>query len=313
MFQSSPLLRRARLASTLAVTTLLSAGVWAPAQNLPSPAPPVRGEFDRRGDARRDDFRRGDALRGTVARAYGARSFDLRTDDGRIYRVNTRFGLGLEIGTPVRVMGDLNGQTFDARAITVGDFGPDRDDRYNDGYNNNGGYDNGGYGNGGYDPGAPNYQGQSVILRGRVLRVLSRTDIEVRDDDDGRVYRVRLDRALDGGVREGDRIEARGELNGTTIRADFVTPIGGAVGGGVGGGGYVPDTRNDATFVNFSGPILSIDLNREEARVRAGNGYTYTLRARRATLNNFRVGQTVRVQGNWINQVVEVTQLTRER
>ena len=325
MFNNLSILRRARVASALSLATLLSVGIWSPTQAAPDLVPPVRGEVDRN---RRNDRVRGDTLRGTVDRVYSARSFDLRTNEGRIYRVNIRVSVGLETRTNVRVMGDLNGSTFDARAITVGDFGDDRyDDGYNnggygnnggtgnnDGYGNNGGTgnngatgNNDGYGNnGGTNNGQ--YQGQNVVLRGRVVRFISRTDIEVRDDDDGRIYRVQTNRAVPYSIREGDRIEARGELNGNTIRAELTSETGGSVGNNGNNG----NNRGDAVFVNFSGPILSLDLNREEASVRADNGYTYTLRARRATLDNFRVGQRVRVQGNWINERVEVTQLTRE-
>lgn len=286
MIKTSNWARRARVASALSLATLTSVGIWAPVQAAPDPNPPMR----------RDNNRRGDALRGTVDRVYSARSFDLRTNDGRIYRVNLRVSVGLETRTNVRVMGDLNGSNFDARAILITDSNDNLydDDRYDN--NNNGGYNDDRYDNN------DQYQGQSVILRGRVTRVINRNEVEVRDDDDGRIYRVRTDRALDYSIREGDRIEARGELNGNDIRAESIIETDGNVG----------NNNNDASFVNFSGPILSIDLNREEATVRAGNGYTYTLRARRSQLDDFRVGQRVRVQGNWINERVEVTQLTRE-
>lgn len=311
MFNNSAILRSARIASALSLATLLSVGIWSPTQAAPDPNPPIRGDVDRN---RRGQNVRGDVLRGTVDRVFSARSFDLRADDGRTYRVNLRVSVGLEARSQVRVRGDLKGSTFDARTVTVGDFSDDRyDDSYNNGGYNNGGYDNnGGYNNGGYpnngSAGNGQYQGQNVVLRGRVTRVINRNEIEVRDDDDGRIYRVRTDRALDSSIREGDSIEARGELNGTTIRADSAV----ALNGSVGNNGNYGNNNGDAIFVNFSGPIESIDLTREEARVRAGNGYTYTLRARRSTLDNFRVGQRVRVQGNWSNDRVEVTQLVRE-
>lgn len=310
MFNTSNRARRARVASALSLATLLSVGIWSPTQAAPDPNPPIRGEADRN---RAGQNTRADVLRGTVDRVYSARSFDLRADDGRTYRVNMRFAVGLEPRSNVRVRGDLNGSTFDARTVTVGDFRDDRynDDRYDDNYNNgdygnNGGYNNGGNGNNNNGQ----YQGQTVTLRGRVTRFYSRTDIEVRDDDDGRIYRVQTDRALDYSIREGDRIEARGVLNGTTIRANSAVEIGGNSGNAGNNGNN--GNNGDATLVNFSGPIESIDLNREEARVRAGNGYTYTISARRSQLDNFRVGQRVRVQGKWINQRVEVTQITRE-
>ena len=296
MFNTSTFARRARVASALSLATLLSVGIWSPMQAAPDPNPPIGGGIDRR--AGQNNPNRADVLRGTVDRVFSARSFDLRADDGRTYRVNMRFALGLEARSNVRVRGDLRGSTFDARSVTVGEFKDDRyDDNYNDGNYDNGGYSNGGYGNG-------QYQGQTVTLRGRVTRVFSRTDIEVRDDDDGRIYRVQSDRAFNYNVREGDRIEARGVLNGNTIRADSSSGL------GADSGNY--GNNNDANFVNFSGPIERIDLGREEATVRAGNGYLYTIRARRSQLDDFRVGQRVRVQGNWINQRVEVTQLSRD-
>lgn len=335
MFKNSTLARPARFASTLGLSALLSVGILAPAFAAPDPNPPTRSQGS-------DRARRGDTLRGTVERVYSARSFDLRANDGRTYRVNMRVSVGLQTQTNVRVVGDLNGSTFEARLVTVGEFNNDSTDdgygsygnngSYNnggDGYGNNpGGYSNGDYNNpggynngdgynpggnnnpGGYNPGGNNpsdYQGQSVTLRGRVTRFISRTDFEVRDDDDGRVYRVRTNDDLPYSVREGDRIEARGELNGTTIRANSAVEIDGSV---VNTGN--PDNNGAGTYVSFTGPIISLDLNREEARVRAGNGYTYTIRARRSTLDNFRVGQTVRVQGNWLNERVETTSLTRE-
>ena len=318
MFKTSPLARRARVASALSLATLLSVGIWSPTQAAPDPNPPIGGGLDRR--AGQSNPNRADVLRGTVDRVFSARSFDLRADDGRIYRVNMRFALGLETRSNVRVRGDLNGSTFDARTVTVGEFKDDRynDDPYNDNYNNgsngNGGgsYDNGGYnnGNGGYNNNGNGgqYQGQTVTLRGRVTRVFSRTDIEVRDDDDGRVYRVQSDRAFNYNVREGDRVETRGVLNGNTIRADSSSGLGANNGDN---GNYSGNTGN-ANFVNFSGPIERIDLNREEATVRAGNGYVYTIRAPRTQLDDYRVGQRVRVQGNWLNQRVEVTQLSRD-
>ena len=314
MFKSSPLARRARAASTLALAALLTAGVWSEAQAAPDPNPPVRvGEVDR---SQRGQATNRDVLRGTVTRVYSARSFDLRADDNRVYRVNTTFSVGLQSDTEIRVAGDLRGSTFEARRLTIGDFRDDRDnrpdDRYDDRYDDGYGYNNGGYyggNNGGTNNGgAPNYQGQTVTLTGRVTRVLNRNEVEVRDDDDGTIYRVRTERTLDNSIREGDRIEARGELNGTTIRANSAV----AIGNNGYGNGTNNNGNNDVNFVNFSGPLLSIDLNREEARVRAGNGYTYTIRARRSTLDNFRVGERVRVQGNWINQSVEATSLTRE-
>ena len=295
MFNNSNLARRVRLTSALSLATLLSVGVWSPIQAAPDPNPPIRGNADRN---RPGQNNRGDVLRGTVDRVFSARSFDLRANDGRIYRVNMRFSVGLEARSDVRVRGDLRGSNFDARTVTVGDFS---DNRYDDDYNYNDGYNNGDYNNGGQ------YQGQNVTLRGRVTRVYSRNDIEVRDDDDGRIYRVRTDRALDNSIREGDRIETMGTLDGTNIRANSAVEIG-ANDGNFGNNG----DNGDASFVSFSGPIERLDLNREEATVRAGNGYVYTIRARRAQLDDFRVGQRVRVQGNWINQRVEVTQITRE-
>ena len=314
MFNTSTFARRARLASALSLATLLSVGIWSPTTShaAPDPNPPIGGGLDRR--AGQNNPNRADVLRGTVDRVFSARAFDLRADDGRIYRVNMRFALGLETRSNVRVRGDLNGSTFDARTVTVGEF---KDDRYNDDNNgdyNNGGYNNGNYGNNGNNGGYNNgnygnnggqYQGQTVTLRGRVTRVYSRTDIEVRDDDDGHVYRVQSDRPFNYNVREGDRVETRGILNGNTIRADSSSGIGADNGNNGGNNG-------NANFVNFSGPIERIDLNREEATVRAGNGYVYTIRARRSQLDDYRVGQRVRVQGNWINQRVEVTQLSRD-
>ena len=327
MSLASLLARRARAASALSLAAFLAAGLWAPrAQAIPDPNPPLRsgngaGDVDRarrgdrpnsdalRGDALRGDALRGDALRGTVARALGPRSFDLRSNDGHIYRVNTRVAIGLEAGTAVRVMGDLNGSTFDARLITVGDFGSDRPGDVYDAPSNDGNYGNGNYGdgnyNGGYDSGAPDDNGQTVTLTGRIVAFYSRTEFDVRDDDDGRVYRVRTRTALPNSVRVGDRTQTRGQLNGNSIRAEFSREFDGTIGDPVG-------NPNAGVFVNFSGPITSIDSNRGEARVRAGNGYTYTLRARPAELDRFRTGQTVRVQGNWLNERVEVTQLTRE-
>ena len=314
MFKNSPLARSARVASALGLSALLSVGILAPAIAAPDPNPPIRsGNLDRN--------RRGDMLRGTVERVYNANSFDLRAKDGRTYRVNMRVPLGLQKQSEVRVVGDLRGSTFEARLVTVGDFGNDHyDDGYGD-YNNNDGYNNGGYSNdggnyngGGYNNGGnynnngnnppSDYQGQQVTLTGRVTRFYSRSDFDVRDDDDGTIYRVRSDNSLPNSVREGDRIEARGELNGNTIRANSAVEIGDNTNNG--------NQNNGGTYVNFSGPILSIDLNREEARVRAGNGYTYTIRAPRSQLNNFRVNQRVRVEGNWSNERVETTSLTRE-
>lgn len=290
MSKTSTLARRVRVASALSLATLLSVGIWSPIQAAPDPNPPIR----------RDNNRRGDMLRGIVDRVYSARSFDLRATDGRVYRVNMRFSVGLETRSNVRVRGDLRGSNFDARTVTVGDFSDNSYD--DDGYSGNNGGNNNDYGNNGQ------YQGQNVTLRGRITRVYSRTDIEVRDDDDGRTYRVRTNRALDYSIREGDRIEARGELNGNDIRAEFAV----AIDGSVNNNGNNGNNSNDASFVSFSGSILSIDLNREEATVRAGNNYVYTIRARRSQLNDFRVGQRVRVQGSWTNNRVEVTQLTRE-
>ena len=307
MFNHSTLARRARIASALGLVSLLSAGIWAPAFAAPDPNPPIRSQADRN---RRPNARRGDVLRGTVARVYNAHSFDLRADDGRTYRVNMRFALGLQAQSEVRVVGDLNGSTLEARLVTVGDFGNDRND---DGYND-GGYDNNDNGDDNPPP-ASDYQGQQVTLTGRITRITSRTDFEVRDDDDGTIYRVRTDDALPYSVRQGDRIEARGELNGNTVTANSAVGIGDNYNNNGGQTDDVPTgggQTDGATYVNFSGPILSIDSNREEARVRAGNGYTYTLSVRRSTLDNFRVGQRVRVQGNWINERVEVTSLARE-
>ncbi len=303
MFHTSTFARRARLASALSLTALTSAGIWSPMQAAPDPNPPLGGGIDRR--AGQNNPNRADVLRGTVDRVFSARSFDLRADDGRTYRVNMQFALGLEARSQVRVRGDLRGSNFEGRSVTVGDFRDDRysDDRYDDNYGGYGGYGNGGYGNNG-NANNGQYQGQTVTLRGRVTRVFSRTDIEVRDDDDGRVYRVQSDRAFNYNVREGDRVETRGVLNGNTIRADSSSGL------GANNGNY-GDNRG-ANFVSFSGPIERLDLGREEATVRAGNGYLYTIRARRSQLDDFRVGQRVRVQGNWINQRVEVTQLSRD-
>lgn len=308
MFKTSNWARHARLTSALSLATLTSVGIWSPTQAAPDPNPPIRGDIDRN---RAGQNNRADVLRGTVARVFSSRSFDLRADDGRTYRVNMRFALGLEARSNVRVRGDLRGSNFDARTVTVGDFRDDRyndDDRYDDNYGNGGNTNNGGYNNNGGNTNNGQYQGQSVILRGRVTRVISRTDVEVRDDDDGRVYRVQSDRPFNYTVREGDRIEARGTLNGNTIRADSTTGIG----TNDGNNGNIGGNQGGATFVNFSGPIESIDLGREEARVRAGNNYVYTIRARRSQLDDFRVGQRVRVQGNWVNQRVEVTQISRD-
>ena len=306
MFKNSALARPARVVSAFGLSALLGIGMLAPAFAAPDINPPVRsGSADRSQPNSRPNNRRGDVLRGQVARVYNANSFDLRAQDGRTYRVNLRVPLGLQSQSEVRVVGDLNGSTFEARLVTVGDFG---NEGANNSYDDNYGYDNGNGNGGGYNDGtnaAPNYQGQTVTLTGRVTRILSRTDFEVRDDDDGAIYRVRSDNALPSSVRTGDRIEARGELDGNTIRANAAIAIDDRYNGN-------SNQNNGGTYVNFSGPVLSIDLNREEARVRAGNGYTYTLSARRSTLDNFRVNQRVRVQGNWTGERVEITSLTRE-
>ncbi len=305
MFKNSTLARPARAISALGLSALLSVGILAPAFAAPDPNPPI---FSQSNDRNRSSSNlRGDVLRGTVDRVYNANSFDLRAKDGRTYRVNMRVPLGLQKQSEVRVIGDLRGSAFEARLVTVGDFS---NDRYDDGYGNtnNGNTNNGNTnnGNGNYNPAPGNYQGQQVTLTGRVTRFYSRTDFEVRDDDDGTIYRVRTDNALPYSIREGDHIEARGELNGKTIRANSAISVGDNY------NGNQNNQTNGGSYVSFSGPILSIDLNREEARVGAGNGYTYTISARRSTLDNFRVNQRVRVEGNWINDRVETTLLTRE-
>lgn len=304
MFKST-LARPARLVSSLGLSALLSVGTLAPAFAAPDPNPPIYSQGNNRNQS---GNRRGDVLRGTVERVYNANSFDLRAKDGRTYRVNMRVPLGLQKQSDVRVVGDLSGSTFEARLVTVGDFAYDN---YNDNSYDNGGYNNNGNennGNGNYNP-PGNYQGQQVTLTGRVTRFYSRTDFEVRDDDDGTIYRVRTDNAVPNSIREGDRIEARGELNGNSIRANSAVAVDNNYNGNNQNNGT---QNNDGNYVSFSGPILSIDLNREEARVRAGNGYTYTISARRSTLDNFRVNQRVRVEGSWVNERVETTVLTRE-
>lgn len=307
MFKNSTLARPVRVASALGLAALLSVGILAPAFAAPDPNPPI---FSQSNDRNRpgNNFR-GDVLRGTVNRVYNANSFDLRAQDGRTYRVNMRVPLGLQKQSEVRVIGDLRGSTFEARLVTVGDFS---NDRYDDGYGNtnNGNYNNGNNnGNGNYNP-PGNYQGQQVTLTGRVTRFYSRSDFEVRDDDDGTIYRVRTDNSLPNSIREGDRIEARGELNGNSIRANSAVEVGDNYNGN--NNQNNGNQNNGGSYVSFSGPILSIDLDREEARVRAGNGYTYTISARRSQLDDFRVNQRVRVEGNWVNERVETTSLVRE-
>ena len=322
-----PFSRAPRRAPILALSALLAAGVFVPAlaQSAPDPNPPIaNGTFDR---ARRND-RNGQLLRGTITRVYSVRSLDVRADDGRIYRVSLPVSIGLQVGTDVRLRGDLNGSSFNARVVSLGQFNDRNDDGYsnNGGYNNNGGYsnggggyqnggggygddgyggvynNNGGYQNGGYPDDNGGY-GQQVILRGRVTRIYNRADFEVRDDDDGRVYRVTTNVPLASSVRVGDRLETRGALNGNRITATSAGAIGSSDNGNNG-------TRDVA--VNFPGRIDSIDLYNERANVRGDNGRVYPIHLRRTRLDDFRVGQRVRVQGVTIGGVVEVSDLSRE-
>ena len=306
--------RAPRRALTFSLAAALAAGLWMPAhaQSAPDPNPPLGYSTNNRA--------RGNALAGTITRVYSARSLDLRADDGRVYRVNLPVAIGLQAGTTVRVRGELRGSTFTARTVTIGDLNDRDDNGYNNGNNNgnggynnsgdgydngNGGYNNGGYdnGNGGYNNGNGgypdnNYNGQQVVLRGRVTRIFSRVDFEVRDDDDGRVYRVKTDESLAREIGVGDSVETRGALNGTTIRAQFATAQG------------TFGNPNDVA-VDFPARIETIDLYNEEASVRGDNGRIYRIHLRRARLDDFRVGQRVRVKGVNAAGRVEVSDLTR--
>ena len=285
MHKSLTLARRAHLASALSFATLLGVGIWSPSQAQVMLAP----NMSMAGDADRDNrnmYMVNDTLSGTVERVLSANSFDLRANDGYVYRVNLPVSVGLVTRTNVRVTGALNGSMFDARTILINYDGANS-------YN--------------YPPNADNYnsyQRQNVILHGRVVRFSNRSDIDVRDEDDGHVYRVITDRPLSNSIGEGARVEARGYLDGNTIRVDSANGVAEpAV-----NNGYM-DKPTTGIPVTFSGPLLDVDLYRQTARVRAGNGSTYTLLVPRSALAEFRVGQRVRVQGNWLNERVEVTRI----
>lgn len=280
----------------LSVATVLAAGLWMPAQveAAPDPNPPAGyGTQDRNRRADRD------VLRGTVERVESARRFDLRARDGRTYRVNLPFSLGLQSGLKVRVSGDLRGSTFDARMIAISNDDSYDDDDYGNSNSGNGNYGNGNGGNGNYGNNNGNYQGQSVILRGQVTRIISRTDFEVRDDDDGKIYRVTTQRALDYSVRVGSRIETRGVLNGNRISSDYASENG------------VNNDNDYGKSVDFPATVQSLLLNIGEATVRADNGYTYRVKASRSLLDGLRVGQRVQVRGTYRDNVVQANTLSR--
>ena len=281
----------ARLAA-LPLAAVLAAGLWAPAQAAPDPNPPTG--YDRADRARRPH---NDLLRGTIVRVFSARTFDLRNREGRTYRVNLPFSVGLQSGLGVRVRGDLQGSTFEARVLSLGDF----DDRDEYGDNNGPGYGNGS--DPGYGTGNGSGYGRSVVLTGRVTRLYSRTEFDVRDDDDGTIYRVSTRDALDSSVRVGDRIQARGDLNGSSIRADYASEIGGT-GGNTGG-----DDRFGKA-VDFPATLQSVLLNLGEATVRADNGSYYRVKADRNRLDDFRLGQRVRVRGTYRDGVVVADAIT---
>lgn len=255
------------------VAAVLMAGFLMPAsaQSAPDPDPQIRA-----GGLNRTRANRSETLRGTVARVYGARSFDLRADSGRTYRVEMPFSVGLQSGTDVRVRGDLNGSTFYARTVTVGDFG-DRDENYGGGTTND----------------------HALDIEGRVTRINGTSDLEIRSDS-GTTYRVITNSRIDNAIRVGDRVQTSGDYDGQFVRAGAVR----AIDNSAPNGGY-------GILVDFPATIESIDLYREEATVLANNGSIYTLRASRTILNDFRVGQRVRVRGNWAYQRVEVSELTR--
>ena len=283
--------RLARLAA-LPLSAVLAAGLWMPAQAAPDPNPTTNtGTLNR---ARRADR---DVLRGTIERVYSARSFDLRDRDGRVYRVDLPFSVGLQSGLNVRVSGDLNGSNFSARVVSISQDDPRDAGNDNDPYGLNNDYP----GNSQNDNTGQTGAGIRAELVGRVTRLLSRTSFDVRSDG-GQVYRVQTDRALDASVREGDTIIVRGNYDGRVLRATSASEI---------GAGNGADQGQLGQLVDFPGTITSLDSGRGEARVRADNGSIYIVSAGRAALDGLRVGNRVRVAGHYRFGRVEADALTR--
>jgi hypothetical protein len=129
------------------------------------------------------------------------------------------------------------------------------------------------------------YQENGVNFPATITRVVSRMEVEVRGDN-GRIYRVEM-RDNTSGYRAGNQIRVQGEAVGLrVINAVFVDR-----------GGDVPDRGNteEPQEVDFPANIVRLGKTRGDAFVRGDNGVEY--RVRGDEVEDFKVGDRVRVQG----------------
>lgn len=237
-----------------------------------------------------------DVLRGVVLNRSNGNSFQVRATDGRVYNVVTDNGIIVQRGAQVRIRGEVSGNTFRARAVTI----LDRDAAGNGGNGNSNGDSN-----------------ETVNFTATVTRVIDMNEYRVRATD-GRTFEVRTEGKLSG-IRVGDRVRVSGERDGDRIRrAQFnriaVGEYGNDNGYNYGNGGYGNGGTNGVgSRVDFAARIVSIGQARNNAQVRASNGQTYKLRSTNGELNGLNVGDRIRVRGTANGDIIQVSDLSRAR
>ncbi len=232
----------------------------------------------------RDDFGTFVSLEAVVTNARYNNDFEMRAG-GRIFTVRNLSNTPVRLGDRVIVRGSFgNSNGFNGESVRVlgGNNG-----RSNDVFDSN------------PFPGV----GSRVDFPATLIRVVSRREIEVRADN-GRVYRVES-RNDANSFRIGTRLRIIGESNGLIVRNASVF-LGSGTGGSIFGD---PNTSSASVNVDFPGRIVRIDTFRAEAVVRGDNGRDYTVRGRE--VENFQVGDRVRVRGVSRYGVVEVRDLSR--
>lgn len=213
-------------------------------------------------------------INGVVTRDLSGRRFEIRADNGRRYVVNSSRPepVRLTVGDRVQLQG-----RFDDRDRTA--FFADNvritrdDDRDNTG------------------------QGSQVNFKGTVVSIQGNTRLIVRGDNN-RTYTVDTNSGLDSRISTGDRVQISGYGQSRDVTNATVS--------------LLRDNGSGSSYngsVQFSGTITKIGQRRSILTVKGNNGKTYLVSG--ANINDFRVGQRVRVVGTANNGVVAATSVTR--
>lgn len=189
----------------------------------------------------------------------------------RRVHVRTASPIHLQNNAKVRVVGRYDGSLFRARSVEV------------------------------LDRNANANENRRLEFSGVILERQTARQLRVRADK-GQIYTVRADANFSNRITQNDRIRVTGRLtreevrNAPVVKNARVTLL---------------KDASDSKSVDFVGTLLRFELKRNRAQVRGDNGRLYTLRYDRSRLDDFRVGDRVRIEGEAREGLVYVSRLRR--